>query len=160
MTPTASPKGQDSDITPKATALVPPSPPGCGITSVPSSDPLSPLTDDPPSPLSALSPLSEPDHDSSLTDSEMRVSVEPPSRKEVTPPLSSRVTTSKSNDALPLVTRPVTGAGKGRQGIATPYGSARLTRSSATREQSETGSLHKDGAASSSLHFNSLRHPF
>jgi hypothetical protein len=43
--PTASLKGQDCDITPKATAPVPPSLLGCSLTSAPSSDPLSPLAD-------------------------------------------------------------------------------------------------------------------
>lgn len=165
MTPTASPKGQGSDITPKATAPVPPSPPGGGLTHIPSSDPLSPLTDDPPSPLSVLSSLSELDHGLSPSDSETCASVEPPSRnsQEVKPPLSSCITASKSNDALPPVTRPITGTtsrGRGRRGITMPYGSARLTRSSATREQRETGSLHRDSAASASLRFGSLRHPF
>ncbi|KAH9177812.1 hypothetical protein EDB89DRAFT_1442983 [Lactarius sanguifluus] len=164
-TPTTSPKGQDSDITPKATAPVPSSPPGGRLTPVPSSDPLSPLTDDPPSPLSALSSLSELDDNPSLSDYEMRASVEPPSRnsQEVNPPLSSFITTSKSIDALPPVTRPVTGAtsrGRGRRGFTVPYGSARLTRSSTTRVKRETGSLPRDSAASSSLCFDSLRHPF
>ena len=164
MTPRASPKGQDSDITPKAIATLPPSPPGRGLTPVPSSDPLSPLTEDPPSPLSALSSLSELD-DPSLTDSEMLASVEPPSRnsQEEEPPLSSHIVASKSNDALPPVTRPVSDAtsrGMGRLGITMTYGSARLTRSSAIKEQRETGPLHKDNTASSSLWFDFLRHPF
>ena len=164
-TPTASPKGQDSDITPRATAPVPPSPPGCGLTSVPSSDPLSPLTEDPPSPLSALSSLSEPDYGPSPPDSEMRASMEPPSRnsQEMTPLLSSCITTLQSNDVLPPVTRPVTGAtprGNERRGIPMPYSSARLTRSSTTSDERETGSLHRDSAPSSSLRFNSLRCPF
>ncbi|KAI9465677.1 hypothetical protein BJY52DRAFT_477970 [Lactarius psammicola] len=165
MTPSASPKGQDSDITPKATAPIPPSPPGGGLTPVPSSDPLSPLTNDPPSPLSALSSLSELDRDSSPTDSESRASVEPPSRnfQEVKPPLSSSISAPKFKDTLPPVTRPVTGTtsrGRGRRGITAPYGSGRLTRSSATREQREMGSSHRDSAASALLCFDSLRHPF
>ena len=164
-TPNASPKGQDSDITPKAIVTLPSSPPGGGLTLVPSSDPLSPLTEDPPSPLSALSSLSELDHDPSPTDSEMRASVEPPSciSQEEKLPLSSRFAGSTSNDPSPPVTRPVIDAtprGRERRGIVTPYSSARLTRSSATRGQRETGSLHKDSAASSFLHFDSLKHPF
>jgi hypothetical protein len=156
---------QDSDITPKAIVTLPSSPPDGDQTLVPSSDPLSPLTDEPPSPLSALSSLSELDHDPSPTDSETRASVEPPGRisQEEKPPPSLRVAPPKPNDPLPPVTRPVTGAtsrGKGRRGITMQYGSARLTRSSATREQGETGSLHKYSAASSLLRFDPLRHPF
>jgi hypothetical protein len=108
-------------------------------------------------------PLSELDHDPSPTDSEMRVSVGPPSRisQEEKPSLSLRITAPKSNDLSTQVTRPVTGAtsrGRGRQVITMPYGSARLTRS--TREQRETGSLHKDSAASLLPRFDLLRHPF
>ncbi|KAH8996296.1 hypothetical protein EDB92DRAFT_1942681 [Lactarius akahatsu] len=133
-TPTTLPKGQDSDITPKATAPVPSSPPGGRLTPVPSSDPLSPLTDDPPSPLSALSSLSELEDNPSLSDYEMRASVEPPSRnsQEVNPPLSSLIAASKSIDALPPVTRPVTGA----------------------MEKRETGSLPRDSAARSQSTFS------
>src|SRR6266404_21071 len=157
-TPTASSKGQDSDVTPKAIVPSPSSPPGGSLTPVLSSDTLSPLTDAPPSPVSSLSSLSELDHDPSATDSEERASLEPPSRtsREVKPPLSSRITGSKSNHT---VIRPVTGftsTGRERRVIIKPRGSARLTRSSATREKRETGLLQRDSTASSSFLFDFL----
>ncbi|KAH9996661.1 hypothetical protein BJV74DRAFT_280065 [Russula compacta] len=154
MTHQISPEGPDSDVTPKPTNQRPTSPSIVNPIPLAFGDPSS-LSDDPPSPLSALSSLSELDPSPPPGDSEVHsLNVELPSGipRSIQPPPSSapsRATTKDSGEALPQVARLATATPHGRvgRGFMRSSRSARLTRSASTRKQKEVGSLDGDTKA-------------
>lgn len=158
MTHQTSPERPDSDVTPKPINRPPTSPSIVDPIPLAFGDPSS-LSDDPPSPLSALSSLSELDSSPPPGDSEVHsLNAELPSGipRAIQPPPSSapsRATTKDSGEALPQVARVATATSRDRggRGFMRSSGSARSTRSASTGKQKEVGSVDGDTKASSLL---------
>jgi hypothetical protein len=150
MTPRVSPEGPDNDATPKPINPLPTL--ALNTNPIPIALNAPPLSDDPPSPLSTLSSLSDLDHSSSLHDEIRPPSVEPPS--DIPPP--SCDTAAISTAVPPQVTRLATtiaSSSRGRRGFIRPPGSARLTRSASIKKQ-EVGSVDSDINARLLLRFS------
>jgi hypothetical protein len=156
-------KVPDNDITPKP--INPPLTLTLDVNPIPSAPggPSS-LSGDPPSPLSALSSLSEFDHSSLPHDSEVHIpNIEPPDGiPQAAPPPSFVPSCSTIDSALPQVTRmSVTPSrSRGGRGSAKLPSSARSTRSSSVKKQTEEGSVRGNINTSSLLvSLPSHRHP-
>ena len=166
MAPRISPEVPDSDVTPKP--INPPSTSSLDVDPIPLAlgDPSS-VSDDPPSPLSTLSSMSELDHSPPAQESEIHTpSVEHPSGipRAIHPPSSAplRGATKSSGSALSQVARITATSlrGKGGRGFARSSSSVRLTRSASIKKQKEVGSVDGDMNASSLLCFTVLIQSF
>jgi hypothetical protein len=160
MAPRISPEGPDNDVTPKP--INPPSTSSLDVEPIPLvlGAPSS-LPDDPPSPLSTLSSMSELDPSPPPHESEIQTpNVELPSGipRAIQPPSFAplRDTTKSSGFVLSQTARLTTtpSRGRGGRGFARPSSSARLTRSASIKKLKE--SVDVDIDASSLLCFNVL----
>jgi hypothetical protein len=143
MTPKASPKELDNDGTPKPVKTF-------TLNTNPIPIALNPplLSDDPPSPLSTLSSLSDIDHSPSLHDEIHNSNVEPlggtPRATRPSSPAPLCDTAANLTAVQPQVTRlptSIASRGRGKRGFARPPGSARLTRSASIKKRKEVGSV-------------------
>src|SRR5712675_1623336 len=145
ITPQISPKGPDSNVTPKPINPPQPSPLNVNPTPLILGDPPS-ISDDAPSPLSPLSSLSELDHnsppDSGVYTANVELTSGTPQATQPLPPTTPRAPTKKPDSALIQVGRLTTTAtrSRGGSGSAKPSSSVRLTRSSSIK-QKEAGSV-------------------
>jgi hypothetical protein len=158
MTPKASPKDPDNDGTPKQVNVLPTFALNTNPIPIAPNPPL--LSDDPPSPLSTLSSLSDIDYSPSLHGENHNSNVEPLGgtlRATQAPSPAPPCDIAACSIALqPQVTRlptSITSGGRGRRGFVRLPGSARLTRSASIKKQKEAGSVGSDTNARLLLRF-------
>jgi len=155
-------EGPENDVTPKP--INPPPITPLDVNPIPFAlGGLSSLSDDPPSPLSALSSQSEfdpsppppPLHDTEIDTphAELPSGIPRATQPSSSPP--SYDTTKNSGSEVPQVARRATSTSRGRggRGFAGPSGSARLTRSASMKKQKEAGSIYGDIDPSSLFDF-------